>query len=136
MGLLDEILRQIEEAQQQAEGRRQRPQAPERETDADGAEWEEDEAARPGHAPHIPPRAAAVAAAPPPAPEPPPVRTTADSAPAAAPHARGVPPAVRIRAMLAGPASIRDALVAREILGPPPGLRRRPAPTGPGPRRP
>ena len=32
--------------------------------------------------------------------------------------------AARIRAMVANPALLRDALIAREILGPPPGLKR------------
>lgn len=124
MGLLDEILKQLEEAQN--EGRpRQRPQAPrapERELDEDGAEWEEDEAARPGHAPHIPPRQAAqpaVVAAP----EPEPARTTLDSRPGFALHEQGLP-ATRIRALLSNPVALRDALIAREILGPPPGLKR------------
>lgn len=133
MGLLDEILKQLDEAQQQAEGRKPSPRPrpaprPERETDEDGAEWEEDEAARPSHPPHIPPRRLpepVVAHTP----EPEPQRTTADSRPAPAPHLRGSLPAVRIRALFASPASLRDALIAREILGPPPGLkhfRRRP----------
>ena len=129
MGLLDEILKQLEEAQQQAEGRKpsSRPPSaprPERESDEDGAEWEEDEAARPGHAPHIPSRRLpepVVAAAP----EPEPQRTTVDSRPALAPHERGLQPAARIRALVSSPGSIRDVLIAREILGPPPGLRRR-----------
>jgi len=131
MGLLDEILKQLEEAQQQGQGRppprpqpRRHPQAPrpEREADEDGAEWEEDEAARPGHAPHIPARRAAVEETPP-APEPEPARTTVDSRPARAPHEIGGQPAVRIRALISSPGGIRDALIAREILGPPPGLR-------------
>lgn len=129
MGLLDEILKQLEEAQQEAEGRKPSPRPrpvhkPERETDEDGAEWEEDEAARPSHAPHIPPRRRpepVVAHAP----EPEPQRTTVDSQPAYGPRQRGTQPATRIRALLANPASLRDALIAREILGPPPGLRRR-----------
>ncbi len=128
MGLLDEILKQLEEAQN--EGRpRQRPQAPrapERELDEDGAEWEEDEAARPGHAPHIPSRAPEQMAV---VDEPAPARTTVDSRPAPSPHERGVASALHIRAMMTSRASLRDALVLREVLGPPPGLkhlRRRP----------
>ncbi|MBN8525801.1 MAG: hypothetical protein J0M02_10740, partial [Planctomycetes bacterium] len=91
------------------------------ETDEDGAEWEEDEEARPSHAPHIPSRR--VPEQPVAAPEPEPVRTTVDSAPAMAPHQMGRAPAARIRAAMRDPAQIRDALVVREILGPPPGLR-------------
>ena len=129
MGLLDDILKELEEAQRPAETRPPYPSRsprgrPEREQDADGAEWEEDEEARPGHAPHIPSRRAPEPATPP-APEPAPARTTVDSRPAIAAHERGVQPAVRIRGMLANQASIRDALIVREILGPPPGLRRR-----------
>ena len=128
MGLLDEILKQLEETQQEGQPRPQRrapprPSPPERESDEDGAEWEEDEAARPGHAPHIPtrrrePEAVAEVA------EPAPARTTVDSRPAPSPHERGVASALRIRAMLTDRSSLRDALVLREILGPPPGLKR------------
>lgn len=126
MGLLDEILKQLEEAQDGAQGRRPRPRPtparrPERETDEDGAEWEEDEEARPGHAPHIPARR--LPERPAPAPEPLPQRTTVDSAPALPPHARGQVPALRIRALVSSRESIRDVFIAREILGPPPGLR-------------
>lgn len=126
MGLLDEILRQLEEAQGEPPRRtRARPDPaamppPERERDEDGAEWDEDDEARPGHAPHIPSRrlpAEPVAA------EAPPQRTVTSSAPALAPHAMGDAPAVRIRALMRSPAGIRDALIVREILGPPPGLR-------------
>jgi hypothetical protein len=132
MGLLDEILKQLEEAQGQAPRRPQprpvpnRQPRPEREMDEDGAEWEEDEEARPSHAPHIPDRRVAAAYAAEPAPVPqaePERRTVTSSAPAAAPHALGAPPAVRIRAMITNRSGIRDALIAREILGPPPGLR-------------
>lgn len=133
MGLLDEILKQLEEAQQQAEGR-QRPTArppprprpvPEREADEDGAEWEEDEAARPGHAPHIPSRRLPEVAAVVPAPEPAPQRTVASSQPAEGLAARTwQPPAQRIGALINDRAAIRDLILAREILGPPPGLRR------------
>ena len=130
MGLLDEILKQLEEAQQQGQPRPQRrapPVArPERESDEDGAEWEEDEAARPGHAPHIPSRTPEPVAV---VDEPAPARTTVDSRPAPSPHERGVASALHIRAMMTSRASLRDALVLREVLGPPPGLkylRRRP----------
>jgi len=91
--------------------------------DEDGAEWEEDDTTRPGHAPHTPSRRAPKPEQPV-AEEPPPVRTTVDSRPALAPHQQGLQPAQRIRAMLANPAALRDALIAREILGPPPGLKR------------
>jgi hypothetical protein len=126
MGLLDEILKQIEEAQREAEGRPPAPRPrsaprPERESDEDGAEWEEDEAARPSHAPHIPsrrlPEPVAVVA------EPAPARTTLDSRPAQSPHQRGKASSLHLRAMLADRPSLREALVLREILGPPPGLR-------------
>jgi len=123
VGLLDEILKQLEEAQNGGQGRaRPRPaRAPERETDEDGAEWEEDEAARPSHAPHIPNRRKEPVAE---APEPPPARTTVDTKPALSPHERGVASAQHIRAMLNHGPSLRDALILREILSPPPGLRR------------
>ncbi len=135
MGLLDEILKQLEEAQQEAEGRpRSRPapssdappgrrDRPERETDEDGAEWErEDETRRPGHAPHIPARTR-VEPVQPVMPEPAPTRTTTNSRPAMSVRDRQVVPAERIRSMLSSQAAIRDLFVAREILGPPPGLK-------------
>jgi hypothetical protein len=127
VGLLDEILKQLEEAQREAEGRsrprpaRPRP-VPEREADEDGAEWEEDEAARPGHAPHIPSRRQPEPVAPP-QPEAAPARTVVSSAAALSPSANHVQPAIRIRALVSNRESIRDVFIAREILGPPPGLR-------------
>jgi hypothetical protein len=128
VGLLDEILKQLEEAQNEGRPRPQPQQnrAPERESDEDGAEWEEDEAARPSHAPHIPSRTPAPVAV---VAEAPPARTTVDSRPAPSPHERGEASALHIRAMMTSRASLRDALVLREVLGPPPGLkhlRRRP----------
>lgn len=123
MGLLDEILKQLEEAQNEGRPRPQSQQnrAPERESDEDGAEWEEDEAARPSHAPHIPVRRAPVPVAV--VPEPVPARTTVDSRPGFALREQTLP-ATRIRALLSNPVALRDALIAREILGPPPGLKR------------
>ncbi len=132
MGLLDEILKQLEQAQQQGEGR-QRPRPsqpqpsrlPERESDEDGAEWEEDEAARPGHAPHTPSRRPPERARPA-VPEPSPRRITASSVAELAPHQRAVVvSAARLRALLASPNGIRDLMVANEILGKPLALRRR-----------
>jgi hypothetical protein len=128
MGLLDEILKQLEEAQGGAPRRPQpRPvptqmRRPERELDEDGAEWEEDESARPSHAPHIPPRRAAVVQAEM-APQATPHRTVVSSPAALAPHAMGDAPSVHLRALMRNPSGLRDAFILREILGPPPGLR-------------
>jgi len=120
MGLLDEILKQLEEAQNEGRPRPQSTRVPEREMDADDSEDDEDEAARPSHAPHIPSRRVEPVAE---LPEPPPMRTTIDAPPAVSPHERGVASALHIRAMLSDRSSLRDALVMREILGPPPGLK-------------
>lgn len=135
MGLLDEILKSLEEAQREAEGRRApaprqaRPAAPQpmpmpERNSGDDDEESEDEAEdlaqrrqvlvmrRPAPQP-VAPR-----------PEPP-RRTVADSAPAVARHVVSGPQAAdRVRAMLRNPQALRDALIAREILGPPPGLQR------------
>jgi hypothetical protein len=127
MGILDEILKELEKAQREAEGRGRpdrAPSRPERESDEDGAEWEEDEAARPGHAPHIPPRRSPAAEQPAPPPEPAAVRTTQNSGVPISTAVRGPDPSVALRAALLDRSRVRDALILREILGPPPGLRR------------
>jgi hypothetical protein len=130
MGMLDDLVKALEEAQERAEGRRPTPrpvlrqpqQTPER--DEDGAAWEDDP-----DAPAMRPSETAVvtrqvvmsrAASQPEAAH----RHPAATAAALPPHALGPAPAVRLRAMLASRAAVRDLLIAREILGPPPGLRR------------
>lgn len=129
MGLLDELAKALEEAQQQAEGRRRAPPRPrddraeaDIEDENDGDEVVVRRAPPPPlrRRPPPPPPEAAV-----PEPDNVPARTVADSAPAIAPHEQRGPQAVeRIRALVKDAASVRDVFIAREILGPPPGLAR------------
>ena len=134
MGLLDEIMKSLEEAQRQAEGRRAPPSPPparplpERKDDraeADEAD-EDDEPVPVRRAPppvRRPVQPIVVAAAKPMSV--PPTQRPASSVAAVARHVLvGKQAAERIRALMRNPQSLRDALVAREILGPPPGLRR------------
>ena len=128
MGLLDELAKALEEAQQQAEGRRRAPAPSARdersEADIDDEDDGDDVVVRrapppPRRRPLPPPVAAA------PEPDNVPPRTVPDSPVALAPHEQaGAQAAERIRALVKDAAAVRDVFIAREILGPPPGLAR------------
>lgn len=130
MGLLDELAKALQEAQEQAEGRRRAPPLPPRPRDdraeADIEDEEDGDEVVVRRAPP-PPRRRPPPVVEEPAPAPPvvPARTVPDSPPALAPHVVAGPQAVdRIRALVGNAASVRDVFIAREILGPPPGLNR------------
>jgi hypothetical protein len=129
VGLLDELAKALEEAQQQAEGRRRAP-APRPRYDRSEADIEDENdgddvvvvrSPPPRRRPQPQPQPEVIA----PEPDNVPPRTVSDSPVALAPHEQsGPPPVERIRALVKDAASVRDVFIAREILGPPPGLTR------------
>lgn len=128
MGLLDDLVKSLEEAQRDAERRRRGPIPATPRDDRAEADLEDEADGDDVVVRRAPPRPVRRHEPPPEpvAPEPPPQRTVASAPVAEAPHTlHGVQSAERIRGLLGNRQSIRDALILREILGPPPGLRRR-----------